>query len=221
MKIGGQVELDDSLQGEAAIRKVRVSPQPLDAVMLKLESWHATQRNHVMTCVYTQALAAKLKVDASTIVLSSFAGAARRGVQKIVFEVYGEPSKIASLSEDLKTMEGVVVQGDVGSASGEDIRKGEVWEEENGVFMLRKCPPGFLLVNTTIELQECSACPPETYIVDGSRACVDCPGLFRVYLPSLSLSLPLCVCFSLSLCLSLSVSVCLSLSLSLSLSRPG
>ena len=103
----------------------------------------------------SQALAAKLNVDASSIVLSSFEGASRRGMQKVVFEVYGEPSKITSLSENLKTMAGVVLQQDVGSVSGEEIRAGEVWEEVNGVYILKKCPPGFRLENTTIELQEC------------------------------------------------------------------
>jgi len=76
-------------------------------------------------------------------------------MQKVVFEVYGEPSKITALSENLKTMEGVVLQQDVGSVSGEEIRAGEVWEEVKGVYILKKCPPGFRLENTTIELQEC------------------------------------------------------------------
>ena len=120
-----------------------------------------------------QALAEKLKVDVSTIVLPA-SSQGHRAVQNVTFEIYGEPSQIDSLAQSLSTMPGVVVTGSP-EAAGQTSRPGEVWEEVNGVFMLRKCPPGFKLIDTTIELQECSPCGPTKYIIEGSTDCVDCP----------------------------------------------
>lgn len=65
------------------------------------------------------------------------------------------------------------------------VREGEVWELVDGVYILRECPPGFLKVNSTIDLQECVECEAETYAVDAemgcgpdvcdNRACLPCP----------------------------------------------
>ncbi len=53
-----------------------------------------------------------------------------------------------------------------------------LWEEGNGVFLLRKCPPGFKLISTPIEMQICSPCGKGKYIIEGSTDCVDCPVFF-------------------------------------------
>ena len=49
------------------------------------------------------------------------------------------------------------------------------------MFLLRSCPPGHQLINTTndgaldVDGQRCSKCQPNTYIVDQMRPCVKCP----------------------------------------------
>jgi hypothetical protein len=62
---------------------------------------------------------------------------------------------------------------------------GEVWIEINGVYILVACPRGYLLVNTTVDTQECYECKFSTYTVDmfadcsdslcGKRDCANCP----------------------------------------------
>jgi hypothetical protein len=62
---------------------------------------------------------------------------------------------------------------------------GEAWIEIEGIFVLVACPTGYLLVNTTIDTQECYECPMSTYTVDmladcsnsvcGNRDCATCP----------------------------------------------
>ena len=83
-----------------------------------------------------QALADKLNVDVMTIMLSE-SSVQRRDVRKINFIVYGEPARISSLAQNLKTMEGVVVQGQEETEGGGVVRTGEVWEEIDGVYLLR------------------------------------------------------------------------------------
>ena len=66
-----------------------------------------------------------------------------------------------------------------------------LWEEVDGVFELRKCPPGFKLINTSIELQKCSPCGKGKYIIEGSTDCVDCPVFSPA--PPPGCILPLCL----------------------------
>jgi hypothetical protein len=62
---------------------------------------------------------------------------------------------------------------------------GELWIDIDGVFTLLACPKGYLLVNATVDTQECYECPMSTYTVDmfadcsdsvcGNRDCTKCP----------------------------------------------
>ena len=77
--------------------------------------------------------------------------------------------------------------GEMGSItkSSRKLREGEVWEQVDGVFYLRLCPSGFLLVNTTVDTSECLECDMGTYTIDpflgcgplrcDARACIECP----------------------------------------------
>ena len=60
------------------------------------------------------------------------------------------------------------------------------WElTEDGLYKLRSCPRGMLLVNSTVESQRCSPCETQTYTLDyelgcsggvcGPRKCLPCP----------------------------------------------
>ena len=61
---------------------------------------------------------------------------------------------------------------------------GEVWEEEDRVYVLRSCPKGYLKVNASLNDQMCWPCKADSYSVsdvDGcvgicaSRPCTQCP----------------------------------------------
>ncbi len=86
-----------------------------------------------------------------------------------------------------------------------------LWEEVNGVFLLRKCPPGFKLISTPIEMQKCSPCGKGKYIIEGSTDCVDCPvffySRFNAFPPQPTRSL----CPTHSLCASSTLTCCLTL----------
>jgi len=88
-----------------------------------------------------RALAVQLGVDSSKIVLSSSPceEQQRRAKQKITFEIVGETSELESLQESLSEM-GLSL-GEI-QAEGQQILEGEVWEQIDGVYYLRKCPPG-------------------------------------------------------------------------------
>ena len=57
----------------------------------------------------------------------------------------------------------------------------EVWEEVDGQYLLRACPPGSQLINTTddgkldVEAQRCRPCGVTTYIIDQIHGCMKCP----------------------------------------------
>ena len=121
-----------------------------------------------------QAMAVHLRVDPSKMVLSSRPcdKQQRRAKQKISFKIVGETSELASLQKILSKM-GVPL-GEI-KAEGQKILEDEVWEQIDGVYYLRQCPPGHLLVNTTLELQKCHPCLSGTYLEEGSSRCTECP----------------------------------------------
>jgi hypothetical protein len=61
----------------------------------------------------------------------------------------------------------------------------EVWEDVDGVLIVRACPMGYLLMNTTIDTQYCFECEGGSYTLDmysdcrggvcGKRECTGCP----------------------------------------------
>lgn len=71
---------------------------------------------------------------------------------------------------------------------------GEVWEARDGVSFIQACPIGYLLINTTIDSQECFECEEGTYTLDpyvdcedgvcGNRPCPKCPEGVKCIRPS-------------------------------------
>ena len=118
------------------------------------------------------ALAERLQIDRTMIVLTA-SNRRRKAAHKVGFEIVGEPSQIEATKQDLSSVPGMTV-GNVEAAS-EVSRPGEVWEEEDAVYRLKRCAPGYLLRNATIDSQGCTACGVSKYIIEGSTACVDCP----------------------------------------------
>lgn len=154
-----------------------------------------------------QALADLLGVDISMIVLPDQSEQQRRQSRKIVFEIIADASLASKVSQDLSAGDltaklsqtlskeiGVNISakmytGAAISESGQNRREGEVWVEVGGEFLLKRCPPGFLLVNTTVELSACKECDAGSYsfkFTDGcnqeqedptcdTRECTTCP----------------------------------------------
>ena len=137
-----------------------------------------------------QALADLLGVDISQIVLPEQARRQQRRAvaRKFVFEIVGDTAKAAELAADLKTgnlaarlssqlsqtynmnISAQVSSGDV-AETAEKRPEGEEWEEVDGQYLLRKCPQGFLLVNTTVELSMCRECDAGTFSFRDSDGC--------------------------------------------------
>ena len=137
-----------------------------------------------------QALADLLGVDVSQIVLPEQTRRRQRraAARTIKFEIIGDSTKATELAADLKTgnlaaklssqlsqtykmnITAEVSGGDVAETS--DKRpEGEAWEQVDGQYVLRKCPQGFLLVNTTVELSLCRECDAGTYSFGFSDGC--------------------------------------------------
>jgi len=115
------------------------------------------------------ALAMRLGIEASRIGLLP----QQRRVEKFVrFEVIEEHVKEAGLVASLRN-KGAVVTGT--TEVGRKLPDGETWEEVDGVYLLRQCSPGSLLVNSSVELQQCRPCPANSYLLEGSTACAKCP----------------------------------------------
>jgi hypothetical protein len=103
---------------------------------------------------------------------TTLATAQTRRTVTVSFELVADEAQMAKLAASLPVL-GVKL-GEINSI-GPQAAAGEVWEEVNGVFMLRKCPPGFKLISEPIEMQKCFPCGKGKYIIQGSTDCVDCP----------------------------------------------
>ena len=102
----------------------------------------------------------------------------RRTARKISFQLVASKEGISSVEARFDAY-GVVRE--YKHDMGEPIAPGEKWEELGGMLLLRSCPPGHQLINTTndgaldVDGQRCSKCQPNTYIVDQMHPCVKCP----------------------------------------------
>jgi predicted outer membrane repeat protein len=119
---------------------------------------------------------------------TTLATAQRRRTITVSFELVADEAQMEKLAVSLPAL-GVKL-GEI-KPIGPQIAAGEVWEEINGVYMLRKCPPGFKIISTPIEMQKCSPCGKGKYIIEGSTDCVDCP-VFSPATPP-GCILPLCL----------------------------
>jgi hypothetical protein len=121
-----------------------------------------------------QALADMLGMDVSMIELTD---SSRRA--PVSFVIHGNAEDIAAataaledpvamaagLSAQLQKNNNITVTISVSEPvipeeTGEKKRPGEVWQEENGLYILKACGPGTLLVNSTIEDQVITHIPP-------------------------------------------------------------
>lgn len=133
-----------------------------------------------------QALAKLLGVDVSQIVLPE--DQRRTGTQTILFEIVGDATTAAALANDLKSGNlasklssqlstqykmNVSVEVSGGDVAEPTVKRpeGEVWEQVNGEYLLRKCPQGYLLINTTVALSACKECIPGSYSLNDLQAC--------------------------------------------------
>jgi len=137
-----------------------------------------------------QALADLLGVDVSQIVLPEPTRRRQRraAARTIRFEITGDATEAAQLAADLQTgdlaaqlssqLSQTYKMNITAQVSGGEIEEtsekrpeGEKWEEVDGQYILRHCPQGFLLVNTTVELSMCRECNAGTYSFSDSDAC--------------------------------------------------
>jgi hypothetical protein len=137
-----------------------------------------------------QALADLLGVDVSQIVLPEPTRRRQRraAARTIRFEITGDATEAAQLVADLQTGDLAAqlssqlsqtykmnitaqVSGGEFEETSEKRPEGEKWEEVDGQYILRHCPQGFLLVNTTVELSMCRECNAGTYSFSDSDAC--------------------------------------------------
>eukprot|EP00961_Rhodomonas_salina_P264405 3573661-Rhodomonas_salina.1 len=131
-------------------------------------------------------------------------------MSKIAFTVYAQAAKVQevvsliasdNLVNDLLqefAEEGIIAELGQGSIERpspqmQQIRDGKVWNLVGGVYVLDKCPQGFLKINLTLDTQECRQCEPDTYSVNPTlgcgldtgmceaRACLACPVGVRCY----------------------------------------
>ena len=47
-----------------------------------------------------------------------------------------------------------------------------IWEIDEGTYRLRSCPPGTLLINSTLDQQQCKPCGARTYSLDDTYGCI-------------------------------------------------
>lgn len=131
-----------------------------------------------------QALADTLGIDPATITLEdarrraavSFAIVGSAEAIAAITASLSDPAAMASgLSSQLQANNNISVKIEIAEPEVEEnedtVRPGEVWEEVNGLYLLRECGPGTLLVNSTIEDQECTVCLPKSYTLDFNQGC--------------------------------------------------
>jgi len=109
----------------------------------------------------------------------------RRENLEIQFDIYADEKQLQALSQ--KMLDPNVASAMATSLAAQNIvarvtpvpsavtiadkREGEVWELKGGVYILRSCPRGFLLINTTLETQECKECEAGTFSVASENGC--------------------------------------------------
>ena len=109
------------------------------------------------------------RTDSSASPSTTAATAQRRRTATVSFELVVGAAQMAELRVSLAALGAEL---DKPEALGAELTEGEVWEEVEGEFLLRACPLGHQLINTTedgvlnVGAQKCVRCGPLTYIVD-------------------------------------------------------
>ena len=130
-----------------------------------------------------RSLAASLGVDPSFIVVGDVSEA-RRGQLKLFFQIFADESTAEEISQRMGdgfmksftanlAVAGInaTITPDLKTVTKEKKRQGEVWKLENGKYVLKSCPVGFLLINSTIETQTCKECETGTYAISYDYGC--------------------------------------------------
>jgi len=129
-------------------------------------------------------LAKSLGVDPSKLVLGEIK-LARRGSLQIQFQIFVDEKDVSSLSEKLASDDLVSALADnlasmnisatvstmVTETAITKKREGEDWVLRDGTFLLVSCAPGFLLVNTTTDTQECKECEIGKFSLSYTEGC--------------------------------------------------
>jgi hypothetical protein len=130
-----------------------------------------------------RSLAASLGVDPSFIVVGDVSEA-RRGQLKLFFQIFADESTAEEISQRMGdgfmksftanlAVAGInaTITPNLNTVTKEKKRQGEVWKLENGKYVLKSCPVGFLLINSTIETQTCKECETGTYAISYDYGC--------------------------------------------------
>ena len=158
--------------------------------------------------VIREALANLLGIDVSMIKLpeTSRRHHRRSDARRIQFEIVGDSkfieanadslvadlksgnltAKLSSqLSQEYNMTIGVTISNNGVAEDSVQRPEGEDWEEVGGEYILRRCPLGYLKINTTVTLSTCKECEDGTYSLnfeDGcnavtcdTRDCTACP----------------------------------------------
>jgi hypothetical protein len=129
--------------------------------------------------------AAALGIDRSLLVLRDAAVPSRRARLEMLFEIFLHEMQLQDLlqkmsSPDLESVMSTSLSAQniiakvtpvVSEVKISTEAKGEVWEFKEGVYILRSCPRGFLLINTTLETQECKECEAGTFSFYSEHGC--------------------------------------------------
>ena len=90
-------------------------------------------------------------------------------------EALNSPEFLSSMASSLAANNVSAVVAAAGVTSAPQVAEAPPgdWVETDGTFHLRSCPPGFLLINATLETQECRECEAQTFSVNSVLDCSD------------------------------------------------
>jgi hypothetical protein len=136
------------------------------------------------TDAIVRSLAAALGVDPNMIVLADLVPQARRGQLKISFQIFADESAAKAISQSMgdgfmesltanlaKAGVNTTITPDFKPFKMEKKREGEVWKLEGGQYILKGCPVGYLLINSTVEAQTCKECEAGKYSISDDYGC--------------------------------------------------
>ena len=95
-----------------------------------------------------------------------------------------------SIANGLREVNNISAVVSASSAAETETEQIGTWKKVGGVFYLESCLRGYLLINTTLETQECRECGDGFYSVDpvlgcqdgicDARPCIECPSQVHV-----------------------------------------
>jgi len=177
----GELELSGPLPSEARLKELLILAFGIDPDLVKIEDY-ASLADSRQAARRTQATRRALSLSAYTVKYRLFGDAAT--AQELVANPAGQ---LANLTKALQQIfpNGTLSLVRGGATEMTTRLPGEVWLEIDGIFTLMACPMGYLLVNTTVDTQECHECGLSSFTLDmfadcsagvcGKRTCAKCP----------------------------------------------